>query len=186
VSVGAVIDGQAATAAPLIDAAGTLETRQLARMAARRRLEPLLAADGAGESALPATLAWALLEQGELEHAMQVVEAAVAVARAGRLRLVLVEALPVLARVTLRAGRLEDAAQAAEAGLALARAMPYPYAEAKALYVYGQLHVAKGVPEQAREQLDAALTILNRLGERLYAAHVEQALAALDQSPSLG
>jgi hypothetical protein len=54
--------------------------------------------------------------------------------------------------------------------------MAAPYAEAKTLYVSGLLSQARGEPEQAREQLEAALTILTRLGERLYARPIEQAL----------
>jgi hypothetical protein len=60
--------------------------------------------------------------------------------------------------------------------------MPLPYAEAKARYGYGQLYAAKGESEPAREQYRAALAILDRLGERLYAEHVERALAELDAS----
>jgi hypothetical protein len=64
--------------------------------------------------------------------------------------------------------------------------MPYPYAEAKTLYISGRLYQAKGEPEQAREQLEEALTILYRLGERLYAHHIEQIRAVLAPSPPGG
>jgi hypothetical protein len=57
--------------------------------------------------------------------------------------------------------------------------MPYPYAEAKALYVYGLIRAARGEPDRARARYDAAMAILARLGERLYAEHVERAQAAL-------
>jgi len=54
-----------------------------------------------------------------------------------------------------------------------------PYAEAKALYVYGRLHMAQGEPERARERFTAASAILDQLGERLYAEHIERALAEI-------
>jgi len=41
------------------------------------------------------------------------------------------------------------------------------------------LHLARGEPEQARASWQAALAILGPLGERLYAEHVERALAQL-------
>jgi len=89
----------------------------------------------------------------------------------------LADALRVQALLCLQQHRWDEAQAALEEAIALCRAMPYPYAEAKALYVYGLLHQAKGEPTQARERLEAALAILNRLGERLYAEQVEQALA---------
>ncbi|HKB49798.1 MAG TPA: tetratricopeptide repeat protein, partial [Ktedonobacterales bacterium] len=147
--------------------------------AARRRLEPMFAAHGSRESALPATLAWALLELGARDQAQQVVEATTAVARARRLRLVLVEALRIQGLVALRGERWSEAEKAVEEPLALCREMGYPYAEAKARYVYGQLDAARGEREPARQHFAAALAILRRLGERLYAEHVERALAAL-------
>jgi hypothetical protein len=61
-----------------------------------------------------------------------------------------------------------------------ARSQPLdPYAEAKTPYVYGQLHAAMGEPDLARERFAAALAILNRLGERLYAEHIERAIEVL-------
>jgi len=91
----------------------------------------------------------------------------------------LVDALRVRALTLMQKGRWQEAEGALEQALAITRAMPYPYAEAKALYVYGLLHTQKGEPEQAHKGLEASLAILKRLGERMYAEHVEQALAAL-------
>ena len=71
------------------------------------------------------------------------------------------------------------ASVALDEALGLAHMMPYPYAEAKAYYVYGLLQQTKGEREAAREHFTAALTILNRLGERLYAGQVERALVQL-------
>jgi hypothetical protein len=57
--------------------------------------------------------------------------------------------------------------------------MHYPYAEAKALFAYGQLRIQQCEPQQANECFEAALAICSRLGERLYAQRIEQALAGL-------
>jgi hypothetical protein len=64
--------------------------------------------------------------------------------------------------------------------LALCRVIHYPYGEAKVLYFFGQLHAARGAPQLASERLQPALVILNQLGERIYAEHVERMLAALE------
>jgi hypothetical protein len=81
----------------------------------------------------------------------------------------------------MRQQRFGEAEAALEEALILCRAMPYLWAEAKALYVSGLLHQAKGEQQVARERLEAALAICARLGERLYAARIEEALAALER-----
>jgi tetratricopeptide (TPR) repeat protein/transcriptional regulator with XRE-family HTH domain len=149
---------------------------------ARRRLEPVYAArepDAWWESPLPATLAWALAELGEPERAWQIVEAVVESARARRLRLLLVESLPMLARVGLRAGRRTDAVQAAEEALTLARVMAAPYPEAKALFARGLVHTDAGEAQAAAVCYDGALAILRRLGERLYAGALAHAVSKM-------
>jgi hypothetical protein len=93
----------------------------------------------------------------------------------------LVDALRIQARLCIRQQRWAEAEAALEEALSLCRAMPYPWAEAKALYVSGLLHKAKGEQEAARELLEAALAICARLGERLYAEQMEQALAGLER-----
>ncbi len=93
------------------------------------------------------------------------------------MRPALADALRIQALLGIRQHYWGEAQNALEEALALCREMPYPYAEAKALYVYGLLHQARGEPAPARERLEAALVILNRLGERLYAEHVERVLA---------
>lgn len=62
---------------------------------------------------------------------------------------------------------------------ALRRQIGYPYREAKVLCTWGQLHASRGEPELARARFQEALAILTRLGERLYAGHIERALGDL-------
>jgi hypothetical protein len=64
--------------------------------------------------------------------------------------------------------------------LTLSAGMPFPYAEAKVLYTKGLLAMQSGLPEQALRQLLEARAICDRLGERLYAWYIEQALAEID------
>jgi tetratricopeptide (TPR) repeat protein len=125
--------------------------------------------------ALP-LLAWAYGNLGELERAEALAKQAVALARKQEQRLALLDALRVSALVAIWTRRWLEAAAALQEAFDLAHAMAYPYAEAKALYVYGQLYAARGEPERAREQHEAALAICARLGERLYAGYIEQAL----------
>jgi hypothetical protein len=94
-------------------------------------------------------------------------------------RVVLVDAWRVAAMIAAWQEQWQAANSAVETALALARSMRYPYAEAKILYVSGLAHLHVGNRAAAGDQLRAALAILNRLGERLYAAHVERTLAPL-------
>ena len=86
-------------------------------------------------------LAWALLEQGQVDPAVRALEQAIVRARSADMRLVLVDALRVQAMIALRCGRQDNAACSLEEGIALARGMPYPYAEGRLLELYGRLHV---------------------------------------------
>jgi hypothetical protein len=72
-----------------------------------------------------------------------------------------------------------DGERMLEEAIALCQAMRYPYGELKTLYIYGLLHTRKGEVQPARARLRDALSICARLGERLYAVHVEQALGHL-------
>jgi tetratricopeptide (TPR) repeat protein len=151
--------------------------------AARARLDPHLDRPGqqeAGVTALLPLLAWAYLDLSNQAQAQAVVSQAIARAEEEPNRPTLVNALRVLALAAIQQDRWQEAEGALEQALAITRAMPYPYAEAKALYVSGLLHTQKGEPEQARERLEAALAIQKRLGERMYAEHVEQTLAAME------
>jgi tetratricopeptide (TPR) repeat protein len=127
-------------------------------------------------------LAWAQLELGEVAQAEALLERAIAIMREREMRLVLIEALRVQALLVIRERRWPEAESALDEAVEVSRALASPYDEAKALYVYGLLHVGKGEMESARGRLDAALAILNRLGERLYAEHVERTLADVTRS----
>jgi tetratricopeptide (TPR) repeat protein/transcriptional regulator with XRE-family HTH domain len=149
---------------------------------ARVRLLPLL--DRPGQEEVFVTLflpllAWAHLALGNIEEAVAMIEQSISRASAMNLRLALVDALRVQAMLATHQGRWPEAEAASEQALSLAREMRYPYAEVKVLYDSGLMSVQQGKPAQAREQFEAARAICGRLGERLYAEHVEQALAHL-------
>jgi tetratricopeptide (TPR) repeat protein len=167
---------------------------------ARARLVPLLDRPGLEEldvTRLLPHLAWAHLELGEVQAAVEVAGQAVRRARAEDLPPTLVDALWAQALVGLRQGRRldrkgtqggggrspwEETAWVLEEGLELARRLPYPYAEARFLHLYGELHLKKGEVEAARVRLQAALAIFQRLGARPGIAQSERALAALSQN----
>jgi tetratricopeptide (TPR) repeat protein len=122
---------------------------------------------------------WAAAQLGaEAEAATYVVDS-VKSASEQQMHLVLPDALRVQALWEIGRRNWAEAEAALEQALFLCRTMPYPYAEAKALYVYGQLHAAQAQPQRARARFDEALSICGRLGERLYAGHIEAALARL-------
>ncbi|HEU5369009.1 MAG TPA: tetratricopeptide repeat protein, partial [Ktedonobacterales bacterium] len=150
---------------------------------ALNRLEPLLKSDDNSETGLigvQTTLAWAYLELGQREEARRLLERVLARAANQKLHAVLVDALPVRARLAAQDGQWPEAEQALEEALALARSMDYAYAEAKALYAAGLIARQRGNQARAIERLQAALHILARLDERLYAAQAEHALAQLE------
>lgn len=146
------------------------------------RLAPLFKAvdndDRLSLEALP-MLAWAQLELGEGVEAEALLTRGIAIMRDRGMRLALVEALRVQARLVIRERRWQEAESALDEAVAVSRAVASPYDEAKALFVYGLFHVGKGEIELARERFEGALAILTQLGERLYAEHVERALADL-------
>jgi tetratricopeptide (TPR) repeat protein/transcriptional regulator with XRE-family HTH domain len=150
--------------------------------AALDRLTPLLESPTQEWIAIVEILplvAWALLERGDIDRADEVIEQAVQRASVAHLRSILLDARRIEAQVRMARRRWGEAQAAVEEALVMAHTMAYPYAEAKVLYVYGLLHAAHVEPDQARERLEAALAICARLGERLYAAHVERAIAEL-------
>jgi tetratricopeptide (TPR) repeat protein/transcriptional regulator with XRE-family HTH domain len=150
--------------------------------AALARLIPLLDRPGRMESDVTKLLplvAWAHLDRGETGQAEALLEQGQARARAQQMRPALAEALRIRAMLAARQGYWVAAEEALAEAQTLCQAMSYLYAEAKVQYGYGLLLGQRSEPCQARERLEAALALLNRLGERLYAARVEEAIAAL-------
>ncbi|HEU5198285.1 MAG TPA: AAA family ATPase [Ktedonobacterales bacterium] len=146
------------------------------------RLKPLLKEyqqDRPGMFFLLPLLAWAQLELGEEGQAQRMLDQARAGATGEQLRPVLAETSLVQARLAAHQEQWQAAEKALEAALRLCRAMPWPYGEAKTLYVAGLVSRQRGESAQARAHFEAALTILQRLGERLYARVIQQALAQL-------
>jgi tetratricopeptide (TPR) repeat protein len=145
-------------------------------------LEPLMGglADAArGRLTMLPFLAWAYLDSGDPERAAGLLDDGLADAQSQLDRLDLMELLLVQARVAIRRQRWEAAQSTLESAISLGRAMQSPYAEAKSLYLYGLLQATQGEVEPARGRLEAALTILHRLGERLYGEHVQRILSDL-------
>jgi tetratricopeptide (TPR) repeat protein/transcriptional regulator with XRE-family HTH domain len=150
---------------------------------ARDRLEPLLDRPGQQEgdvTALLFLLVWAYTDLGDEARAEDFLAQSVARAAPEGMRATLVDTQRVRAHLALRQRRWEAAAEALADSLALAQATAYHYAEARARFTTGLLRLQTGEPEQARTELHEALAILTRLGERLYAAHIERALKQLD------
>jgi predicted ATPase len=126
-----------------------------------------------------ALLAWAALEVGDEAYAQACVIRSIEKANSAHDRLLLVDAKRIQAIIFVRQRLWPAAERTLVEAISLSQAMLYPYAEAKALYVYGLLHAQLGEQKQARERLEAASAICGRLGERLYAEHIERALATL-------
>ena len=72
--------------------------------------------------------------------------------------------------------------QALQEALTLCRSMATPYAEAKTFYTAGLVSRKRREFEPARQRLEEALGICTRLGERLYAQHIEQLLGQTNTS----
>jgi tetratricopeptide (TPR) repeat protein len=148
------------------------ETRQL--------LDPLRSADLTIGSPLVAVWPWHRLLEGSEESAERMLSKAEADAQREDALTILADLLRIKGLLALRRMQWENAAQSFHRAVGYAEAIPYPYARAKALWGYGQLEVARGRPSEARECFRMALRICEDLGERLYAGHIEAALAALD------
>jgi tetratricopeptide (TPR) repeat protein/transcriptional regulator with XRE-family HTH domain len=149
---------------------------------ARERLEPLLDRPGQQEGLvtyLMPYLAWAHLELGDAARAEDIVTACTERATSENIRLALVDALRVRALLALRQGQVAAAATVLDEGLALTAWMDYPHGRAKVLCMYGMVEVQRGDPVRAHERYEGALAILRPLGEQLYAARCERALAEL-------
>lgn len=147
---------------------------------ARDRLEPLLDRPGQQEGMvtyLMPYLAWAYFDLDDLPRAHTVHAECLARATSERIRLAQVEALRIGALLAQHENDPEEALRLCDEAVALARSISYPYAEAKALYTSGELFSRQGDAASAHERLLAAQAICTRLGERAYAARIEQALA---------
>ena len=146
------------------------------------RLKPLLEEDQQdrlGLVFLLPLLAWAQLELGEEDQAQRLLEQACAGSTGEQVRPVQAEASLVQARLAAHQERWQAAEEALEAALRLCQSMPWPYGEAKTLYVAGLISRQRGETARACAHFKAALTILQRLGERLYARVIQQALGQL-------
>jgi tetratricopeptide (TPR) repeat protein/transcriptional regulator with XRE-family HTH domain len=141
-------------------------------------LDGLAGATGGRLTMLPC-LAWAYLDTGDSDRAAELLADGIAHAQSQLYQLALMDGLLVRARVEVCQQRWTEAQSTLDSAIALSRTILLPYAEAKALYIYGLLHAARQAVEPAQERLIAAVTILHRLGERLYSSHVEQALTDL-------
>jgi len=147
--------------------------------AARGRLVPLLDAPGLIVSYSRESLAllpWAYLELGEVGQAQALLAQVISTARQAQMGPTLVQALRVQALVLSKQARWEEAEHGLEEALTLCRGMAAPYAEAKTLYVAGLVSRKRNEFEPARQRFEAALTILEQLGERLYARSIEPLL----------
>lgn len=144
------------------------------------RLVPLLTAQSLQARTrveLSILRAWGALQMGALAEAEEMALRCVRDARVHDMRLFLPDALRVRALCAIQRGAWPEAKEALEEALRVCRKMPYPYAEAKALYAYGELCLRMGEPGSAREHFGEALAICNQLGERMYGAAIERALA---------
>ncbi len=127
-------------------------------------------------------LAWAHLEREEVDQTQRLLDQILPQARQQHLHPVLVMALLVQARLLARLGNWQECRHALDEALRLAQAMQYPYLEAKALSTSGYLARHQGASAQASGSFAQALAILGRLGERLYAQHIEAALTILKEA----
>jgi tetratricopeptide (TPR) repeat protein/DNA-binding XRE family transcriptional regulator len=123
--------------------------------------------------------AWAELQGGAVRRAEELLGEATERARTAQDSMMELDISYVRALLAAHEGRWEQAESTLEVLLRRCRGVPYPWLEAKALYTYGQVHVARNEPDRARKTYEQALTICTRLGERLYAEHIECALAEL-------
>jgi tetratricopeptide (TPR) repeat protein/transcriptional regulator with XRE-family HTH domain len=89
------------------------------------------------------------------------------------------EARYVEGMLALLRSHYEEALATLDGVLELCVRRPYPYIEGKALYALGQVSVALGDSIEARKRYEEALAVLARLGERMYARHIERALHIL-------
>ena len=150
---------------------------------ARARLERIFDPHNSGRfeglANLLALSAWMRLELGETAQAATMAAQAVSQAEAEQNQLALVEGLRIQAMALQRQAKHAAALAAIQRALTLAQAMPCPHQTARVHFTFGLIEAEEGRLEAAAQQLREAQALLAPLGERLYAQHVEQALAGL-------
>lgn len=153
---------------------------------ARDRLKRLVTSEGSQTRLLLPTLAWAHLELGETERALELAEQAERGHRALKTFLYLPEALRIRGMALRRLGRHPEGIREARTmfteGRERAAAMPSPFTEARILIELGLLDHQEGQVAHAREQLQEALAIFQRLGAGKEIARAEQVLTELERS----
>jgi tetratricopeptide (TPR) repeat protein len=145
--------------------------------AARARLEPFAAQTNLWALEMLPTLAWAMLESGDITAADALVTRLVADDRV-QMPLRQVEALRVLGMVRRRQGRYDEASNVFGESVALARRMAYPFGEGRALCEWGRLAAERGDIPEARAHLTAAGEIFGRIGAQSERDRVRSILAA--------
>jgi tetratricopeptide (TPR) repeat protein/transcriptional regulator with XRE-family HTH domain len=153
--------------------------------AARARLVPLLDRPGLEErdvTLLLPRLAWAYLDLEDSPQAETLIEHAVRRARAGSLRLSLVEALRVRAMVAAHQHRWAVAYAALVEAETLSDTIGYAYGKARALVEHGLLEIKQGEFSMAHELLREALAIFERLGTKKDSERTERSLIQLECS----
>jgi Flp pilus assembly protein TadD len=125
-------------------------------------------------------LAWAALGAGAETEAEALLDQAHTTATRQGYRIALLEIRRIQALLAVQQCRGEEAESRLEEALAGARAIGAPYREAKVHMTAGLVFARQGQRVRARQALEAALTILNELGERLYAEQVIHFLGQLN------
>jgi tetratricopeptide (TPR) repeat protein len=128
------------------------------------RLEPLAGREDGYRVTIETTLAWALLEAGDVARAGLLIGETVSRGRNQTEALALVDALRVQGMVLGRQERRDEAEHILEEGLALARSLPYPYAEARILAELGRLEEAQMIFQWLGAMTDVERTEATMVG----------------------
>jgi class 3 adenylate cyclase/tetratricopeptide (TPR) repeat protein len=144
---------------------------------ARDRLQELVDQEGVNLPLLLPVLAWARLELGEAERALELAEEAEREARRRQTLLYLPEGLRIRGMALSRLGRTTEARSVLAEGRERAAAMPNPFTAARILVELGLLDRREGKEDRAKEHWEEALTIFRRLGARKDIERTEQELA---------
>jgi adenylate cyclase len=131
-----------------------LEIRRATPAAAIARLQPRAGKEGGSRIVIETTLAWALLEAGDLTRASELIRETTVRAREQGEVLALIGALRVQGMVLRREGKKDEAVETLEEGLALARSLPFPYEEARILTELGDARAALSIFRQLGAEQD--------------------------------